>query len=363
MSSIDSVTKKAVVEAIIKAKNKSDEKAVNIIPEKEHKKEPIFTKEHSFVLEEGHKWYSDVFGEVPKAREDIPVRVFQPEDWDEEDRIYIQEVDKDFVPDHNVLYPLMLAKLNKLKVLIYGPTGSGKTALNRYVAAKIGQPYLRVNGREDMQTDSLLGKPWVSGGAMHWEDGEWPKAVRKGYYMAFDEPWKCPPGIQMSLQRFYERGGILQLDDKPGSLKDKQVYPDERNFVVLCDNVVGAGDNQDQFSATMIQDSSTLNRMDVVLYQGYMSQEKELEMLTKKYSVISNKYLQSIVKLANLVRTAYNQRTITATMSPRNLESLCELSIKIKSIKTSFEWTMLHRYPTDSEKGAVMNMYKTVFGE
>lgn len=361
MATVDTVTKKAVIEAIMKAKGTVETEAEK--PVKEKKVDPLLKKEEKFVLTEGYKWYSDVFEEVPKDREDIPVRVFEPEAWEVEDRVYIPEVDNDFVPDHSVLYPLMLAKLEKKRVLIYGPTGSGKTALNKYIAAKVGQPYLRINGREDMQTDSLLGKPWVSGGAMHWEDGEWPKAVRKGYYIAFDEPWKCPPGIIMCLQRFFERDGILQLDDKPGSLKDKQVFPDIRNFLVLCDNVIGLGDNQDQFSATMIQDSSTVNRMDIVLYQGYMPPAKEVEMLVKKYSQINTKYLSDIVKLANLIRTSYNQKGISQTMSPRNLQSLCEFTIKTRSIKTAFEWTMMHRYPTDAEKGAVMNMFKTVFGD
>jgi len=116
------------------------------------------------------------------------------------------------------------------------------------------QPYLRINGRQDMESDTLLGKPWVTEGEMSYIKGELPKALEKGWFVAFDEPWKTPSGIQMSLQRMYEKDGVLQLDDMPGSLDEKLIVPKDTFRMVLCDNVVGTGDNQDKYGATMIQD-------------------------------------------------------------------------------------------------------------
>ena len=284
--------------------------------------------------------------------------------WPKEHQAFIPVLDTDYIWQHDVLYPFMLGMLKKLKVQIVGPTGSGKTAMVKNIAASLNQPYYRLGGRVDLESDSILGKPWIANGTMSWMDGEFVTAYRSGYLCTIDEFTKIPAGIQMTLQRVYERDGILQLDDKPGSLADKQVTPHPSTYITLCDNVVGTGDGADKYGATLIQDGSTLNRMDLVLQLGYLKAEDEVKFIMAKYPFVKKKDMaKKIVQLATSLRNAHNLNQLPVTMSPRNIMAWIEMAYQIRDWKQGFRWTMLERYASDADKEAVRGAWTSVFGD
>ena len=194
---------------------------------------------------------------------------------------------------------------------------------------------------------------------MHYELGELPKAIQKGWFITFDEPWKTPSGIQMALQRFYERDGILQIDDMPGDLSDKQIVSDPRTRLVLSDNVVGTGDSADMYGATMIQDGSTLNRMDVVIHMPYMAPIDELTMLKNKYPSINEKLLHNLINFGNLLRNSYESRDLSVAFSPRNLFAFLDLFSRTKNKELSLQMVVLNRYADDTEKALVKDHMMT----
>jgi len=315
--------------------------------------------------EDGEK-FSEVFGmSPPEGLPDLTAPVYEAGDWDEEDVQFIPPKDKfeNYVPNVEVLYDLWTGVLrNNKKALLVGPTGSGKTSIQEYFCSMINQPYLRFSGRQDMESDSILGRPWVHDGSMDYELGELPKAARKGWWLAFDEPWKTPAGIQMALQRFYEKDGVFQIDDMPGKLEDKIVTPDPRCRLVLADNVVGTGDNMDKFGATMIQDGSTLNRLDIIINVPYMDEEDEAEMIVKSVPTISKKAATNMVRFFNLCRVSYEQGALSAALSPRNLLSWAELASDLKNIEAAAQRTIFNRFAEDSELALVREHYRTVYG-
>lgn len=309
--------------------------------------------------------FSTVFGvEPPKGMPNLKAVVFEDKDWPKKDRVFIPDISKfkDYVPNVMVLYQLWISVLkNNQKALVVGPTGSGKSSLQEYFCAMIRQPMYRINGRGDMESDTILGKPWVSDGSMHFEKGELVKAAEKGYWILIDEPWKLPAPIQMALQRFYEKDGQFQLDDMPGEMCDKLITPAPTCRVVLCDNVVGTGDNMDQYAATMIQDGSTLNRIDVVFRQEYMAKDLEVEMLTKAVPLITEHQAGLMVDFFGLCRISYEQRNLTAALSPRNLLTWAELSVQLASPEAAALWTLIDRFADDTEKQLVNEHFRTVF--
>jgi hypothetical protein len=218
-----------------------------------------------------------------------------------------------------------------------------------------------INGRGDMESDSILGKPWVSDGSMHYEKGELVKAAEKGWWILIDEPWKLPAPIQMALQRFYEKDGQFQLDDMVGELEDKLITTGPTCRLVLCDNVVGTGDNMDQYAATMIQDGSTLNRMDVVLKQDYMAKKDEVNMITNANPDLAPRTAAKMVDFITLCRTSYAQRALSAALSPRNLLTWAELSVELSDVDVAASWIVLDRYAEDDERALINAHYTTVF--
>ena len=311
-----------------------------------------------------YQLFSDLYGFEPTDGPDFWCKTYPRTDWTEDDQLFIPSLEKfkHFVIDRKVLSREVRALECGLKVLVVGPPGSGKTTSQEFICAKAGQPYLRINGRGDMESDELLGKPWVKGGAMTFELAEFPKAFAAGWFITIDEPWKLPSSIHMTLQRPYEKDGILQLDGMPGTLAEKQIKPMPSTKLVLCDNVVGTGDGASKYGATMIQDGSTLNRIDVVIKMDYLSHSQEVEMLEKMHPDLTSAAAEKMIRFASLIRTGYEQDELSAALSPRNLDAWGRLTVAMDSVRAAFESTILERYAEESERSAVEEHYRNVFG-
>lgn len=315
-------------------------------------------------------WYSNTFEgaaefleDTKKPDIDITKLCHTEADWSEDNQLQIPTLDKFYVWQHEVLYPLVLAQVTGLKVLTVGSTGTGKSAMHENLAAVYKQPFYRLSGRGDMESDTILGRVDVEDGTTDFLLGEFTKAFADSFYILLDEPWKLPASINMALQRPLERGGILQIDDMKGDLKDKQFNPGKHTIIALADNVVGTGDGADKYVATMIQDGSTLNRVDLVLELGYLPQVVEAKMITTRCDYIPSNQAMKAVQMANLIRQGYDKDQLSATMSPRNLIAWMELAYKAKSYTESFKWTMLSRFADVDEKEAVKGFWSTVYGE
>lgn len=309
--------------------------------------------------------FSDCFGMAPPdGLPNLKASIYTRKNWAKEDQPFIPNKDdfKDYVPNVSVLYKLWVSVLrNNMKALVVGPTSSGKSSLQDYFAAHINQPLYRMNCHHNMESDTILGRPWVGEKGMEFLKGELVKSAEKGYWVVIDEAWKLPSTISMCLQRFYEKNGQFQLDDMPGEMKDKLITPDKRMRLVLCDNVVGTGDNIDQYAATMIQDGSTLNRIDVVIKQDYMSQDLEVKMLLKACPKLEKADATAMVSFVCLCRTSYEQRALSAALSPRNLFTWAELSLQLDSVPIAARWTFGDRFAEDNEQQLIFDHFKTVF--
>lgn len=325
-------------------------------------------EKHTYI-----KKYSEVFGwdkSELKDYEDFDVVMYKDAYWNPTSLGRVPKLDafKHRVVDHTVMYPMVLSmqpKFRGFKVMLVGPTGSGKSTAVEFYCAKVNQPFLRINGRSDMESDSVLGKPWVKGTTMEYMLGEWPRASANGEMVLVDEPWKMPPGIWMTAQRHLERGGIWQIDEMPGdNATDKQIIPKSSYRCILADNVVGTGDNIEQYGATLIQDSSTLNRIDVVIKVPYLKPKDEVKLITSMYPAIPEHMAKRMISMLNLLRTGFNEGALSSPASIRNIEAWAELAIDMKgNYKAAFNWVLMNRYANDSEAGAVRNHYYTTFGE
>lgn len=352
--------KETFLEELVKRK-----KATSSEVEKEVVPEALFTS--NLKEEEIKEPYSKHFTAVPAGFKDFDVSniLFKDEDWDEEDRAFIpnQDTFTDYYCDPAVFYPLVLGLVHNMNTLMHGPTGCGKSTSVECIASICRWPFLRVNGREDMESDSLIGKPWVNNGNMEWMMGALPEARRKGWLVLMDEPFKMPAGIQMTLQRMYERNGILQIDDMPGTLKDKQIIPHKNTRLILADNVAGTGDNLDKYAATQIQDTSTLNRMELVIEVDYLPATSEQKMLQGRYPHLPEQWAKRMVQTANLVRNGFKKGELSNTMSTRQLYTWAELAPVTGNYRQTFDMIMRGRFADDAERVALANLYTMAFGE
>ncbi len=338
--------------------------------------ESVVVKEENFITDatsdsnDDAVFYSTIFpgagaylSESGKDDIDISSVYHSRDDWDEEDQTHIPEYDKHYVWPQEILHTFMLSLVNNLKSLSVGDTGTGKTTFHKNMAAKLNQPFYGLGGRGDLESDAIIGRTDIEDGSTTFLLGEYPKATTKGYYVLLDEIWKVPPSINMVLQRSLERDGLIQIDEMKGTLVDKQFKPDPRCKILLADNVVGTGDGADKFAATQIQDSSTLNRVDLVFKFNYLPLDKEVEMLMNRYAFLPKGQATKMVSMANTIRQAASSGTIEVTMSPRNLMSWAEMALALKDYGQAFKYVMLERYADSNEQATIRGFWTTIYGD
>uniref|UniRef100_A0ACD5ZCK1 Uncharacterized protein n=1 Tax=Avena sativa TaxID=4498 RepID=A0ACD5ZCK1_AVESA len=95
--------------------------------------------------------------------------------------------------------------IKKYPVLLQGPTSSGKTSLVRYLAAKTGHEFVRINNHEHTDLQEYLGT-YVpdSHGKLKFQEGALVKAVREGHWIVLDELNLAPSDVLEALNRLLD---------------------------------------------------------------------------------------------------------------------------------------------------------------
>jgi hypothetical protein len=210
-------------EAAAEVRRKMYEKVTGAYKEGFEKKDKKPKKpEEKFILPKDEEssdteaiMYSDIFPGAKaylaaSGKEDINIAKMyhQVTDWDEDDQLQIPKYDTDYVWQHEIVHTFLLATLGGMKILTVGDTGTGKTTFHKNVAALMNQPFYRLSGRGDMESDSIFGRVDIQDGSTNYLLGEFPKAFKSGYYCLFDEQWKLPAPINMTLQRVLELSSV-----------------------------------------------------------------------------------------------------------------------------------------------------------
>jgi cobaltochelatase CobS len=260
--------------------------------------------------------FSKVFGYIPSAG-DFGVTVYGKHSDADIARL-VPTLDEGYVIQKNEAALLVAGLEDGDRSLITGPTGSGKSSLVKYVCAKLNRPFIRVNMSGDVESASLFGTLVVRGGATVWEDGAITEALKYGAVCLVDEWELMPPEIAMGMQNLLEEDGYLYLKEKPGTSADRTVIPTLGFALVFAGNTVGQGDTSGAFSGVGVQNTATIDRFTNTLRLNYLSQGHEVSIITSKSKVTSD-VAKSMVRMAALVRGAYEQGKIGLTMSPRTL--------------------------------------------
>jgi cobaltochelatase CobS len=317
---------------------------------------PVVAK--TVVVGDGQKLFSKVFGYTPSFG-DFAVTVL-PDNADAEIARLVPTADPDYVVQKQEAALLVAGIEDGDKSLITGPTGSGKSSLVKYVCAKLNRPFIRINMSGDIESASLFGMLTAGGGGTHWKDGAITEACKFGALCLVDEWELMPPEIAMGMQNLLEDGGYLYLKEKPGTSSDRTVNPDTHFRLVFAGNTVGQGDTTGAFSGVGIQNSATIDRFTNTVRLGYLDQRHEVSIITSK-SNIAKDIATKMVRVAALVRNAYDSGKLGLTMSPRTLINWARKCQRY-DVKFALQTAFTEKLNADDVK-SVQEFYTKVFGE
>lgn len=302
--------------------------------------------------------FSTILGYEPEFG-DQPATILKKDDIDPELHSYIEQPDPNYVPQKGVAEYALLALEIGQNCFMSGKPGTGKSSLARWLCAKTARPFVRINGRGDLETSSMLGMVGLEGDSTVWHDGLIPPAVRSGGVVLWDEPSATPAEISLALQRVLERGGDLMLDDKPG---DKLVARHKQFRMICADNTKGTGDVNGRHAGTAPLNSATMNRMGIKIEVGYMDKDSEASLLQRFAPTMSESAISKLLQLAALVRKGYDEDQLDAAFSVRNLEDIVEMGEHI-GIKRALRVNYFNGLDSDTQQQEFAGYYTTVYGE
>lgn len=276
----------------------------------------------SIPIPDGCLAFSDAFGWKPTTIPNIPIRMFSESDWHETIRSYIPTMPDYWVWPRAETEQFALAMYCGDRTLLYGPTGTGKSALTRAWCARFLIPWLRINCNKFDDSTVFLGStqlkvdPETGANVTGYEYTVVTLAAKHGGMLVIDEAFRS--GALMSVQSLLENPGTLTLPDAPGlAAADRKLVPPPDTFwLCLTDNTNGMGDTSGSYNAE-VQDLSSLDRITATIYVDYPKRKDEMEVLNVSEPKMDPKWAPIIVDVACSVRNAFKLGKIQMPLSIR----------------------------------------------
>jgi len=250
-------------------------------------------------------------------------------------------------------------------VYISGLSGNGKTTTVEQACAEQGREFFRVNINEETDEDDLLGGFRLVNGNTVFQYGPVVEAMRRGAVLLLDEI-DLGKGKILCLQSVLEGKGVY--------LKkiNQWIHPADGFQVFLTGNTKGqgSGEHDDRFVGTNVMNEAFLDRIPVMIDQGYppLATEKKIlsKVVTKHCGVIeddSKMFIDNLTKWAEIVRRTFDEGAIDDIITTRRLvqiiQGYCIMGTKdridsIRNCITRFEKTV---------QDSFLSLYEKIDGE
>jgi len=345
-----------VIESITKSASEEQ------IQEMESKLDAISDPE--FTYGKGFKPYSEVFYK-PQLIPDVPVRVFKDEDWAEEARMYIPDVDPNWVWNKKVLEQLAVAMYCNDTTLLWGLQGTGKSCTIEQWCATLRIPFWRMNCNRETREQHFLGAP-----SLEYDDEgrQYIKqeptiltdSLKYGGVFCEDEAFRHNSALVLQALREKSNRSVV-LPDAPGRTSEERKLkaPSGRWWYVLTDNTCGSGDETGIFDAE-VQDASTTDRIDMAIEVPYLGKPEERRLL-QKHTALNEDIINGMLDVAKQIRVAFRKGHMMNTMSVRGLLAWGEKIELTKSIGFALQMSLYNKLSLDDQK-QVEDIFHQVFG-
>lgn len=260
-----------------------------------------------------------------------------------------------------------------LPIIYKGPTGSGKSTLVEYLSFLLGTgfdklkedykelvnkkvggretvlsklekkleafrdggfPLILIAGNEDLDADSLKGRPYVIGDDVCWLNGGAKLAAQYGGMLYIDEPAEARPDVLVVIHSLSDHKKCLPVE---GLGEIIEAHPSFGFAMSFNDKYQ---DPRKRFKP------STAQRF-VHIPVGYPTEDVEVEILTAKVLGLDEPMARKLVKIAQGTRNMASQKKVKEGASPRELIYAANLIVSGESPKNAALYCLAHSLTND----------------
>ncbi len=276
----------------------------------------------------------------------------------------VPEIDKSYIFDETTTLSILAGFNHNKRVLIQGLHGTGKSTHIEQIAARLNWPCLRINLDGHISRFDLLGKDAITikdqKQVTTFKQGMLPWSIENPVALVFDEYDAGRPDVMFVIQRLLESDGKLTLLDQ-----NKVITPHPLFRIFGTCNTLGTGDMSGLYHGTQNLNQGQLDRWNIFTTLDFMNPETEANIIKNKLGKTTKKIkdeINSMVKLANLVRKSFSNNDISTIISPRTSIIWAQNIEIFDDTELAFKLTFFNKC-NESDKKIISELYQRCFGK
>ena len=278
---------------------------------------------------------------------------------------YVPDLDDTYRFDRETTLAILAGMAFNRRVMVQGYHGTGKSTHIEQVAARLNWPCIRVNLDSHISRIDLVGKDAIvlkdGKQITEFREGILPWALQRPVALVFDEYDAGRPDVMFVIQRVLEISGKLTLLDQ-----NRVIRPHDSFRLFSTTNTIGLGDTTGLYHGTQQINQGQMDRWSIVTTLNYLPHDKEVDIIlakSKQYQTPEGKKkIASMVRVADLTRSAFINGDISTVMSPRTVITWAENAQIFGDLGFAFRVTFLNKCD-ELERATVAEFYQRCFGE
>jgi len=276
----------------------------------------------------------------------------------------VPDLDASYQFDHETTMSILAGFGYNRRVMIQGYHGTGKSTHIEQVAARLNWPCIRVNLDSHISRIDLLGKDAIvirdGKQITEFREGILPWTLQHPCALVFDEYDAGRPDVMFVIQRILEVEGKMTLLDQ-----NRVITPHPYFRLFSTTNTVGLGDTTGLYHGTQQINQGQMDRWNIVTTLNYLPHDDEVRIVTSKVpdwqDEQGQKYINSMVSVADLTRSGFMNGDISTVMSPRTVITWADNARIFDDVAFAFRVSFLNRCD-EMERPLVAEYYQRCFG-
>ena len=278
---------------------------------------------------------------------------------------HVPDIDEDYLFNRDVTLAILAGFKHNRRVMIQGYHGTGKSTHIEQVAARLNWPCIRINLDSHVSRIDLVGKDAIvlkdGKQVTEFREGILPYALQSNTALVFDEYDAGRPDVMFVIQRILEVQGRLTLLDQ-----SKVIRPHPAFRLFSTTNTIGLGDTSGLYHGTQQINQGQMDRWSIVATLNYLPHDDEVHIVlakAKSYDTDSGREaVASMVRVADLTRSAFMNGDLSTVMSPRTVLTWAENAEIFNDVGKAFALSFLNKCD-ELERPVVAEFYQRCFGE